>query len=79
MLARQRWFPAYRLHAYEKLSQRWKTHGRVTVLNIAIDLMWLYPLTYCAQTRPDTAWWVVIIAYAPLSRPLHPGRCGQTR
>lgn len=66
ILARQRWFAAHRLHAYQKLSRRWKTHGKVTVLYIAINAVWLYPLAYWAQAQPDTAWWAVIVAYAPL-------------
>jgi len=67
MVYRQRWFAAHRLHAYQKLSRRWKSHRRVTLLYAAINIVWLYPLAYLAQFWPGLAWFAVLAAYLPLS------------
>lgn len=64
---RQRWFAAHRLHAYQKLSRRWKSHRRVTLLYAAINTMWLYPLAYLVQFSPGIAWFSVLAAYLPLA------------
>ncbi len=67
MVYRQRWFAAHRLHAYQKLSRRWKSHQRVTLLYAAINIMWLYPLAYLAQFWPSLAWFAVLAAYLPMA------------
>lgn len=64
---RQRWFAAHRLHAYQKLSRRWKSHQRVTLLYAAINIFWLYPLAYLAQFSPGMNWVPVLAAYLPLA------------
>lgn len=67
MYYRQRWFAAHRLHAYQKLSRRWKSHRRVTLLYAAINMAWLYPLAYTAQFSPAFAGFSVLAAYLPLA------------
>jgi len=62
----QRWFAAHRLHAYQKLSRRWQSHGKVTALNAAICIGWLLPLAALAQTKAAPEWGLALIAYLPL-------------
>ncbi|HTM79236.1 MAG TPA: glycosyltransferase family 4 protein, partial [Devosia sp.] len=50
----ERWFAAHRLHAYQKLSRR-RGHGPVTLLYLAINLLWLYPLAYMATIFPQNS------------------------
>lgn len=65
--AGERWFAAHRLHAYQKLSRRWHEHRRVTLLYLAINLIWLYPLAYLATAFPQYGWLAVSTAYVPLA------------
>jgi Fuc2NAc and GlcNAc transferase len=62
----ERWHHAHRSHAYQRLSRRWRAHQPVTLLAIAINLLWLAPLAWACQLWPDFAWLIVAIAYAPL-------------
>jgi Fuc2NAc and GlcNAc transferase len=50
-----RWFEAHRLHAYQHLSRRWKSHFPVTVLVILIDVVWLLPWAVFAAKFPARA------------------------
>ena len=66
-LAGERWFAAHRLHAYQKLSRRWHEHRPVTLLYLAINLIWLYPLAYLTTVFPQYGWLAVGTAYVPLA------------
>jgi Fuc2NAc and GlcNAc transferase len=66
MLARERWFEAHRTHAYQRLEQRLNSHLLVTLLAIAINVLWLLPLTWMSLVQPQFAWHYVAIAYTPL-------------
>lgn len=66
VIARARWFEAHRSHAYQRLAVRWGAHKPVTLLAIAINVLWLAPLAYAAQATPEWGWAYVGIAYAPL-------------
>jgi Fuc2NAc and GlcNAc transferase len=63
---RERLFEAHRRHAYQRLSRRWKSHQRVTLLFIAVNVIWLLPLA--ALAGPGSGWGllVTLLAYAPL-------------
>lgn len=56
---------SHRSHVYQRLSRQWG-HARVTLTYGLINLGWLLPLAYLAQTQPDQAWLVVLTAYVPL-------------
>lgn len=66
MLAGERWFEAHRSHAYQRLSRRWGSHRRVTLLAIAVNLLWLAPLAWACLAWPGWAWICVVLAYGPL-------------
>jgi Fuc2NAc and GlcNAc transferase len=57
---------AHSLHAYQRLSRYWGSHLMVDLLLMAINALWLFPLAWAANTRPDYAWFLVILAYLPL-------------
>lgn len=57
---------AHRLHAYQRLSQRWNSHLGVDALLVVINLAWLFPLAYALQSWPELSLFWVILAYLPL-------------
>ena len=44
MATGQPFLSAHNLHAYQRLSRHWNSHGRTVVLLMAINLLWLLPL-----------------------------------
>jgi Fuc2NAc and GlcNAc transferase len=61
-----RWFEAHRMHAYQHLSQRWKSHMRVTLSVTLINIVWLLPWALLATRAPANALWCLIAALSPL-------------
>lgn len=66
MLAGDEWYRPHRTHAYQRLADRWGTHGRVVWLNFAINLLWLLPWATVALVYPDLGAACCVIALAPL-------------
>jgi Fuc2NAc and GlcNAc transferase len=63
---RERASEAHRSHAYQQLSRRWGSHLRVTLLFLAIDVLWLLPCALVAASYPDHAGSMVVAALAPI-------------
>jgi Fuc2NAc and GlcNAc transferase len=66
-LRRERLHQAHRSHAYQRLSRRWASHGRVTALVLAVNCCWLLPWALYAVRHPGLAAWTVVVALAPLA------------
>lgn len=66
ILGGQNWLEAHRSHAYQILSRRWQSHQKVTLLVLAINLVWLFPLALLCSIYPLESWWWLAIAYTPL-------------
>ena len=58
---------AHRSHAYQWLARRWRSHGKVAVAVLAVNLLWLLPCAALAVRLPAYAAALVIIALAPLA------------
>jgi Fuc2NAc and GlcNAc transferase len=56
----------HRSHAYQRLSRHWRSHLKVDLLLLAINLLWLLPLACAIQLWPENAPILVILAYVPL-------------
>jgi Fuc2NAc and GlcNAc transferase len=56
---------AHRLHAYQHLARRWRSHGLVTLLYLLIDVFWLLPLAWLAGKYPDWGLLAAAAAYLP--------------
>lgn len=60
-------YDAHRSHSYQILSRKWGSHTPVTLAVTAINLLWLFPISYIVVTQqwayPEIA---VLIAYLPL-------------
>jgi Fuc2NAc and GlcNAc transferase len=59
-------FEAHRLHAYQHLSRRWQSHRAVTLLAIAVNVVWLLPLAWAAGTWHGFEPVATALAYGPL-------------
>ena len=65
-----RWFEAHRMHGYQHLARRWKSHRPVTIGVTIVNLFWLLPWAYMASRFPDRAVWCLAGALIPLSAAL---------
>lgn len=61
-----RWLEAHRMHAYQHLARRWRKHRPVTLLVVAINLLWLLPWAYIANRFPAHARTCLAAALLPL-------------
>jgi Fuc2NAc and GlcNAc transferase len=66
MIRGDRWLEAHRLHAYQALASRWRAHLPVTILVIAINVLWLFPWAWVAANYPTRAMLCVAAALTPL-------------
>lgn len=63
LLQRERVFEAHRRHAYQVLSRRWRSHRKVTLGFILVNVVWLLPLAWAAGRW---GWLAAFVAYVPL-------------
>ena len=57
---------AHKLHAYQRLSRHWRSHRRVVLLVMGINVIWLYPIAWATHQWPMNTPYLVILAYIPL-------------
>lgn len=50
----EKWYEAHRSHAYQHLTQRWRSHRRVTATVLGINLLWLAPIAVALTI--DAVW-----------------------
>jgi Fuc2NAc and GlcNAc transferase len=62
----QRWHEAHRLHAYQKLSIRLGSHSQVVLLISGINVFWLLPWAWAAESGRAPQCVIVFLAYLPL-------------
>jgi Fuc2NAc and GlcNAc transferase len=62
----KRWTDAHRSHIYQHLAVRWNGHGKVDVLFMSINMLFLFPLALFAFRLKDFAWLIAFAAYVPL-------------
>jgi len=66
MIRGERWYESHRLHAYQWMSRRFGSHRPVTLIVLAVNLLWLAPLAIAAACRPEYAGLCAGVAYAPV-------------
>jgi Fuc2NAc and GlcNAc transferase len=52
VLSGERWYEAHRSHAYQRLHQMGFSHRRIAFLLLAVNGLWIWPLTWAATVRP---------------------------
>ncbi len=57
---------AHRTHAYQWLAARWASHLRVTLLVLAVNVVWLLPFACWAALRTERALWT-LLALLPIA------------
>ena len=62
----KRWYEAHCNHAYQHLTRRWRSHQKVTLAILLVDLIWLLPLAWAAALHPSMGWWITLLAMMPL-------------
>jgi len=62
----ERVYQAHRSHAYQWLSRRWRSHRRVTLTVLGLNLFWLLPCAWFALANPKLAGWTAVVALVPL-------------
>jgi Fuc2NAc and GlcNAc transferase len=58
---------AHRSHAYQWLARRWKSHRRVTLATIFINVGWCLPCALIATLFPEYALWILVAALTALA------------
>ena len=67
MLRRERWYAPHRIHAYQHLSRRWRSHPAVTLAYGCLNLCWLLPWALVCLSHPDRALTVMVVALLPVA------------
>jgi Fuc2NAc and GlcNAc transferase len=67
LLRGEKVYLAHRSHAYQHLSRKWHSHGRVTVSFMAVNIGWLLPLAWLSERSNDSAPLIAAIGIAPLA------------
>lgn len=57
---------AHRNHAYQWLARRWRSHRRVTLAALSLNLLVLLPCALFAALHPEYALWILLLAFAAL-------------
>lgn len=66
-IRRERVYEAHRSHAYQRLARRCGSHRKVTVIVMAVNLLWLFPNAWLAASYPNSAIWLLFAALTPIS------------
>lgn len=66
LISGQAVYQAHRLHAYQKLARHFNSHKKVTLLALAINLCWLYPVARLVAGEEMLPWQGLMVAYLPL-------------
>jgi Fuc2NAc and GlcNAc transferase len=61
-----RWFEAHRTHAYQILSRKFGSHKTVTLIVMAINVLWLLPCAFVASRLPRDARGILFLSLCPL-------------
>jgi Fuc2NAc and GlcNAc transferase len=63
----ERWYEPHRSHAYQVLSRRWRSHAKVTLLTIFVNVTVLFPLAYVSIIQRHAAHWIAVATLLALS------------
>lgn len=67
LLLRQKVYQAHRSHAYQHAAQQFRSHKRVTVTVVVINVAWLLPISMLVASGVLSGLLGVVIAYVPLA------------
>ncbi len=61
-----RWLEPHRLHGYQHLARRWRSHLSVTLMIAGVNIFWLFPWAWLATSKPHFARVALSTALTPL-------------
>ncbi len=65
-LNKQRWYEGHASHAYQHAAKRYKSHSKVTITMLLINILWLTPLAWVTVIRPELGMYVTLVGLLPL-------------
>jgi len=65
---------AHRSHAYQRLSRRYRSHLKITLGVLCVNICWLDPIAFLATARPAFGSLLTLVAWLPLA--VVAWRCG---
>ena len=63
---KQRWFEGHASHAYQNAARHYKSHAKVTITVLLINLFWLGPLAWLSMQYPEMGLVIAIVGLLPL-------------
>ena len=66
LLRKQKPHVAHRSHAYQHLAIRFNSHAKVSLLLLAVNIVWLLPIAFFVANKQLAGTTGVVIAYVPL-------------
>ena len=66
LLRKQKPHVAHRSHAYQQLAIRFNSHAKVSLIVLAINIVWLLPIAFLVADKQIPGTTGVVIAYVPL-------------
>jgi Fuc2NAc and GlcNAc transferase len=66
LLRKQKPHVAHRSHAYQHLAIRFNSHAKVSLLLLAVNIVWLLPIAFFVANKQLAGTTGVVVAYVPL-------------
>ena len=66
VMSKQRWHEGHASHAYQNAARHYKSHSKVTITVVLINLFWLGPLAWSSMQYPKMGLVITIIGLLPL-------------
>jgi Fuc2NAc and GlcNAc transferase len=64
--SKQRWHEGHASHAYQNAARHYKSHAKVTIAIVLINLFWLGPLAWLSMQYPKMGLAITVIGLIPL-------------
>ena len=64
--SKQRWHEGHASHAYQNAARHYKSHAKVTITVVLINLFWLGPLAWSSMQYPKMGLVITVIGLLPL-------------
>ena len=62
----EKWYEGHSCHAYQNAARKWRSHQRVVISILFINLTWLAPLSWLSFLYPEIGFYICLVALAPL-------------
>ncbi len=63
ILRGEKWYEGHRLHAYQRLQQRWQSHKAATGCYMAVNIVFVFPLAIVAWIDPSLGLMTTVFAW----------------